>query len=367
MLTGTWTALAHAAPAGIGTMELLSDGTVIGTQGKNWYKLTPDSTGSYVNGTWSTMASMSLERLYDATNVLQDGRVLVVGGEYSGPNLTANTTNTGEIYNPVTNIWSSIPNFPQSNFGDDPSMVLPDGRVLAGYLSGPQTYIYDPVANSWSDGPTKLYSDRSDEETWTKLADGSILSYDIFNNQQHAQRMDPATMTWIDAGSVPVSLSGSDSELGPAALLPDGRIFQIGGNGNTALYTPSTTPGGTGTWAAGPVLPAGFGANDAPAAMMPNGHVLFAAGTLPGWNAPTHIFEFDPTAPIASSLTDVTPTNPNLSGSIVFPTRMLMLPSGQVLFDYGSYSCMSTHPTGRRKQLGNQPSPAWRPTAIITR
>ena len=62
MLTGTWTALAHAAPAGIGTMELLSDGTVIGTSGKNWYKLTPDSSGSYVNGTWSTMASMSLER-----------------------------------------------------------------------------------------------------------------------------------------------------------------------------------------------------------------------------------------------------------------------------------------------------------------
>ncbi len=111
-------------------MELLSDGTVIGTSGKNWYKLTPDGNGSYVNGTWSTMASMSTERLYDATNVLPDGRVFVVGGEYSGPNLTANWTNTGEIYNPVTNSWSSIPNFPQGSFGDDPSMVLPDGRVL---------------------------------------------------------------------------------------------------------------------------------------------------------------------------------------------------------------------------------------------
>ena len=138
-------------------------------------------------------------------------------------------------------------------------------------------------------------------------------------------------------------------------MLPDGRVFQIGGNGNTALYTPSTTPGGTGTWAAGPVLPAGFGANDAAAAMMPNGHVLFDAGTLPGWNAPTHIFEFDPTAPIASSLTDVTPTNPNLSGSIVFPTRMLMLPSGQVLFDYGSTQLYVYTPSG-------SPQTAWKPT-----
>ena len=289
--------------------------------------------------------------------MLKDGRVFVVGGEYSGPNLTPNDTNTGEIYNPVTNSWSSIPNFPQSNFGDDPSMVLPDGRVLTGYISGPQTYIYDPAGNTWSPGPTKLYSDRSDEETWTKLPDGSILSYDIFGNPQHAQRLDvsnpdPTQWQWVDAGSVPVNLSDSGSELGPAELLPDGRVFQIGANGNTAFYTPSTTPGGTGTWTVGPTLPAGFGSNDAPAAMMPNGHVLFAAGAIPGWNSPTKVFEFDP---IANSLTDVTPTNPNLSGNVVFTSRMLMLPSGQVLFTSSSSQLYVYTPSG-------SPQAAWKPT-----
>ena len=352
LAAGTWTALAHAAPAGIGTMELLSDGTMIGTQGKNWYKLTPDANGSYVNGTWSTMASMSLERLYDATNVLPDGRLLVLGGEYTGPNYTPTSTNTGEIYNPVTNSWSSIPSFPLSSFGDDPSMVLPDGRVLAGYISGPQTYIYDPATNSWSSGPTKLYGDGSDEETWTKLPDGSILSYDIWGNGQHAQRMDPATMTWIDAGSVPVALV-SGSEIGPAVLLPDGRVFQVGATGNTALYTPSSSPGGTGTWATGPVLPSGLTNTDGPGAMMPNGHVIFAAG--PAGGAPTHIIEFDPTAPLASSLTDVTPTNPNLSGTVPYVTRMLALPSGQVLFTYSSGQLYAYTPSG-------SPPAAWKPT-----
>src|SRR5438067_714934 len=75
LLAGTWTALVHGAPASIGTMELLSDGTVMAQGGgvsKNWYKLTPDATGSYVNGTWSNLASMSLQRLYTATNVLKD-------------------------------------------------------------------------------------------------------------------------------------------------------------------------------------------------------------------------------------------------------------------------------------------------------
>ena len=351
---GTWTALANAAPGGIGTMELLTDGTVMALSGGNYYKLTPNAAGSYVNGTWSQLANPNVQRLFDATNVLQDGRVFVLGGEYTGPNNTADTTNSGEIYNPVTNVWSSIPNFPLSNFGDDPSMLLPDGRVLAGYPSGPQTYIYNPVANSWSTGPTKLYNDASDEETWTKLADGSILSYDIWGNTQEAQRFDPTTMTWIDSGAVPVKLDVG-SEIGPAVLLPDGRVFQIGATSNTALYTPSATPGGTGTWAAGPVIPGGLGAVDASTAMMPNGNVLFTVCPTPGYSGPTHIFEFDPTAPIATSLTEVTPTIPNLTGTQPEYTRMLALPSGQVLFTTYTSQLYVYTPNGL-------PQAAWQPT-----
>ncbi len=80
---------------------------------KIWYLLTPDSNGSYVNGTWSTIASMSTQRLYYGSNVMQNGNVFVVGGEYSGPNGDQNLTNTGEIYNSTTNSWSPITNFPQ--------------------------------------------------------------------------------------------------------------------------------------------------------------------------------------------------------------------------------------------------------------
>src|SRR5262249_49578729 len=184
---------------------------------KTWYKITPDSTGSYINGTFSSLASMSLQRLYFASNVLQDGRVLVVGGEYSGAGGGANWTNTGEIYNPVTNTWSGIPNFPQSQFGDDPSVILPDGRVLAGYLSGTQTYFYNPANNTWAFAANKIHGDRSDEETWALLPDHSILSYDVFDNG-HSQRYVPSTNQWVDAGNVPVNLSSSGvgSELGPA-------------------------------------------------------------------------------------------------------------------------------------------------------
>lgn len=355
---GVWSQLTNLAPlssGGIGTMELLSDGTVMAQGGgvsKDWYRLKPDSNGSYVNGTWTRLASMGLERLYTATNVLQDGRVFVLGGEYSGPAGGATWINSGEIYNPLTNTWTNIPNFPQSQFGDDSSMLLPDGRILCAYLSGPQTYIYNPVSNTWANGPTKLDSDSSDEETWVKLPDGSILTYNIFTNPNHAQRLNVNTMTWIDSGTVPVQLwTNAGAEVGGGVLLPDGRVFFIGGTSNTALYTPSAVPGGPGTWAAGPVIPGGLGANDAPCAMMPNGHVLLSVGPTPSFDVPTTIYEYDP---IANTFTDVTPSIPDLSDTLPYTTRMLMLPTGQVLFTDSSRQLSVFTPSGA-------PQNSWRP------
>ena len=67
-----WTALANTAPDSISTMLLLTDGTVMaqgygGTHegdSAHWYKLTPDNTGSYVNGTWTTLTDMHHSRLF---------------------------------------------------------------------------------------------------------------------------------------------------------------------------------------------------------------------------------------------------------------------------------------------------------------
>ena len=262
-----WTSL--SSPVGnVQSMMLLADGSVMLQGGgdnasRAWYRLAPNAAGSYIAGSFTTLASMSLERLFFTSDVLPSGKVFVLGGEYSGPATTSNFNNTGEIYDPVANTWTSIPNFPNGSFGDDPSEVLNNGKVLVGYLSGAQTYLYDPAANTWATGPTKLRGDRSDEETWAKLPDGSILSYDVFSSPAtgagHAQRYVPSSNTWVDAGTVPVPLTGSafGAELGPALMLPDGRLFQIGANNNTVLYNPTTN-----TWAQGPSLPANMGGDD---------------------------------------------------------------------------------------------------------
>src|SRR5205085_4036893 len=100
-LADSITHLKNQPPDGANETFLLTDGTVLahGYSGSDFWVLTPDKTGSYVNGTWKQVGS--LQAGYSpsafASQVLADGRVIVQGGEYSnGGNFTL--TNQGAIY-----------------------------------------------------------------------------------------------------------------------------------------------------------------------------------------------------------------------------------------------------------------------------
>ncbi|MBV9157454.1 MAG: hypothetical protein JO097_14410, partial [Acidobacteriaceae bacterium] len=507
----SWTPLTNLAPGYAGSMMLLTDGTVMVQENyasQNWMRLTPDIHGSYINGIWTAnpINPMSIPRLYFASQVLTDGRVWVLGGEYTGPFLDPDWDSTGEIWDPVANTWTPIAEYPNeaggcfpiaitSNantvagsdvitgiystirfqvgwtvtgpgipkgatvtsidsstqvhisakatatatgvtlqfigtplacFGDDPSILIPGGNILAGNLLNGSTYKYSIATNSWSFAANKVYNDSSDEEGWTKLPNNNVLTYDLFESvfkgTGYAEIYNPSSDSWSSispadgtaSGTLPVLSSPAVGyELGPVLRLQDGRVLVIGANNHTALYTPSTN-----TWAAGPdiygtlsnphgtIHNAKFGADDAPAALMPNGHVLFAAdaganpitttgnttsgsaiitnipstaGLQPNWavnqadgknnvippgtsiasidsatqihisqNAlatvkglglvfggifsnPTELFDFNPSA---GTINPVSPADPD--GSLAFDpsfvTRMVVLPTGQLLF-----------------------------------
>jgi hypothetical protein len=346
LLTGTWTLLSNLAPEKITDLMLLSDGTVMAQSGieeqpgKNWYQLTPDNTGSYVNGTWSQLASMTSTRVYYPSNVLPDGRVFVAGGEYG------QGTNKGEVYDPVADAWTSTPNGPLGDIGDVPSTTLPDGRVLVGYRFDGRTNIYDPATNTWMPGPTK--DDPADEESWVKLADETVLNVEVFHVPL-AEKYIPSENRWVSAGSLPVSLI-EGSELGAGLLLPDGRAFFLGANGHTALYTPPANPDDPGSWAAGPDIPGNHGVWDAPAAMLPNGRVFASVGPH-NYNGPTSFYEYDP---VANSWTSV--SSPSFTGP-PYIGRMLTLPSGDILYSNSANQLYVYTPDGA-------PDPSWQP--VIT-
>jgi hypothetical protein len=120
---------------------LLTDGSVLiqDTAFPDWWKLTPDKFGSYVNGTWSQVASLpaTYSPLYHSSAVLPDGRLIIEGGEYllnaDQTALIPSWTPQGSIYDPVANTWAPVAPppfftgfgpFPQT-IGDAQSVVLP--------------------------------------------------------------------------------------------------------------------------------------------------------------------------------------------------------------------------------------------------
>ena len=301
-------------------MLLLTDGTVMGQNSGNttWYQLTPDIHGSYLNGTWSTLAPMHNSRRYYSSQVLRDGRVFVAGGEYGTGGAHA------EVYNPVSNSWLQAPD-PGRNLIDAISETLPNGNVFEPSIAtGDPCLIYNIVSNSWS-GAAVGY-DGQDEAAWVKLPDNSILTIDPFG--QNTERYIPSLNKWVVDGTVPVPLYGYGGELGAGFLLPNGKVFYIGATNNTAIYTPTGTTN-AGVWAAGPVIPNNLGAVDAPAAMMANGNILCALGTNTGFGSLTYFYEY---SYVTNAFTQVSsPTGVATASVSPYGLTMLDLPDGTVL------------------------------------
>jgi len=268
---GTWFALAHPPPGGVDNALLLSDGTVIcGDGGQTWRRLTPDIHGSYVNGTWSQIASTKYSRLFFSSQVLTNGNVYVAGGEYG------NGINHAEVYDTLNNAWTDVPQpSANPNYSDAVSKMLPNGNVLQGTTGG-GVWIYNPVLNNI----TAAASARNQNEAcWVRLPNDNILTIDAFGMQ--SEHYVPSLNTWYNDGNVPVSLYGVGGELGAGFVLPNGTVFYIGGTTHTAIYTPGSSLTAAGTWVAGPDMvfgTNGLGAVDAPAAMMVNGQILCAIG-----------------------------------------------------------------------------------------
>ena len=365
---GVWTTLGSSAPEPIGTMLLLTDGTVMGqgtyTSGANagngnadWFRLTPDVHGSYVNGSWTQIASMHSPRTYYASAVLRSGKVLVAGGEYTDSSAVVNT-NAAEVYDPVADVWTQIAGPGWSSIGDAPVKTLADGTVLLGSLFDTRTALYSDATNTWTAAGNK--STVSAGESWALLPDQTVLTV---ASDPNAEKYLPSNLAWVAAGQTPVGhglVQNGFGESGPAVLLPGGQCLFVGATGHTALYAPPSDPAHLGVWTAGPDFPTDVGgsrleAKDAPGCLLVNGKVLCVAAPL-GDNVtalgPQYFFEY---APDVSGGTLSAAPGPGINPALPARTgRMLALPSGQVLYSNLSVQLAAYTPSG-------SPNPAWKP------
>jgi len=329
---GTWTAVTNPAPANVAHMLLLTDGSVLvnsfffQVHSDNWYRLIPDNTGSYINGTWVNAGSApsGYNPLYFASAVLPNGKVIIMGGEYN--NGSAVWTTLGAMYNPATNSWSTVtPPSGWSTIGDASGIVLPNGQfMLANCCTSQQAILTKTSPITWTTTGTGKH-DENDEEGWNLLPNGNLLTVDAYVNSsccpKGSEIYTTATGTWSAGPSTGVNLVDPGShEIGPGILRPDGTIFYGGGTTSNAIYNSTTN-----TFSTAPSFGGGLDMADAPGALLPDGNVLLE--TSPGiFQNGLKFFEWDGT-----NLNSV-PVPPNSNNFTSFEGNMVCLPTGQILF-----------------------------------
>jgi hypothetical protein len=391
-----WTPLVHQPTFSPGTMLLASNGTVLvhdePSSGATsaWYKLTPDSKGSYIDGTWSQIASMptGYAPLYFASAILPDGRMIVEGGEYNGTNPNEVWTNQGAIFNPATNTWGTVaPPKGWTSIGDADSDVLDNGTFMlqqpcqnCASSSGSLTKD-DALLNasnlSWTVIPGTGKHDPNDEEAWTLEPSGQLLTVDTWSPPA-TELYTPSSESWSSAGNTVTSPVDPSPvvEVGPQVEMPGGNTFVAGaGTSTTTAPTPCTDSseantalyhykaGTAGTWSAGPKIPTFGGLQydsaDGTGSILPDGNVLFDVSKCV-YFAPTHFFLYNASSNTLTQVADV----PNAPNDSSYYTRMLTLANGQVLFDDGSGQ-MEVYTAGGTPQTSWEPTITSSPATLI--
>ncbi|MGQ0644390.1 MAG: kelch repeat-containing protein [Elusimicrobiota bacterium] len=274
-------------------------------------------------GTWSTTASMSTARIFHTASLLANGKVLVTGGTDGSVSLS-----TAELYDPGSQTWSATGSL-SSGRTIHAAVLLTDKRVLAaGGEQGTTTLstaeIYDPATGIWS--VANAMSSARRRHTVTLLSSGKVLATggqpDSSSPLSTSELYDPSAGTWTATGS----LSTSRREH-TATLLPNGKVLAAGGEGNAAtslstaeLYDPSA-----GTWSATGAMSTARRLHSA--TLLPDGTLLVAAGQ--GFTTYYSTAErYDPSAGTWSA-----------AGSISTARSMspaTLLPNGKVLLAAGS-------------------------------
>jgi N-acetylneuraminic acid mutarotase len=238
-------------------------------------------------GTWTATGSLAAARREHTATLLADGRVLVAAGQNgTAPAYTALAS--AELYDPATGTWAATGAVGSARAGHA-AALLEDGTVL---VAGGQTrwfplpalytstaYLYDPTTGTWS--ATGSMGTARKLHTLTRIpgeAGGLVVAAGGRNASylSSAERYNVSTGTWGSTGGLGAARSGH-----AAALLPDARILLVGGSdgtgpiGDMVEYDPAAN-----AWTQ---VETGGARSDHTATLLPGGRVLVVGGERSGW------------------------------------------------------------------------------------
>jgi Kelch motif/Bacterial Ig-like domain (group 2) len=225
------------------TATLLADGKVLIAGGAD-----QDPTGTGLasaelydpgTGTFTQTGSMTVGRYLHTATLLQNGKVLIVGGVLTS---TSDPVATAEVYDPATGTFTMTGAMATAR-EQHTATLLADGRVLivGGTTSPPASLssawlatgtvdlqgtataeIYDPSAGSFS--VTGSMAAARTFHTATLLPNGTVLIAGGGGENSAAEVYDPATGSFSTTGGMMIGRSGHT-----ATLLPNGSVLVAGG------------------------------------------------------------------------------------------------------------------------------------------
>ena len=198
-------------------------------------------------GRWSTAAPLNLPRLGHSLTVLADGRVLAAGGsslagaEGAGGGQTIRPEASAEIFDPTSGRWANTSAGMSTARFEHTATLLDDGRVLIVGGQGPpmagrsaalaSTELFDPAVNTFLKS-NDLGEPRTNH-TAVKLADRSVLVVGGLGGPggdvslSTAEVFDPSRGAWSGVGALAQARTGQT-----ATLLADGRVLVAAGESN---------------------------------------------------------------------------------------------------------------------------------------
>ena len=253
-LTGVFTVVAPMLSARYGhTATLLQNGRVLAIGGADASGLILATSEIYdpLANTWAPSATMANLRFIHTADLLQNGKVLVSGGiTIMGPSALC------ELYDPLLNQFSATGSMAQAR-NSHLTTILLSGKVLVvgganGAVYTPITELYDPIAATWSFAGN-IPAGRT-FHSGVFMQSGRYLVTGGFNGQplQDALIYDPIAATW--STTVPMTTLRFSHT---GTLLANNAVIEAGGSTNTAeLYVELIANGSSCT--AGPQCQSGF-------------------------------------------------------------------------------------------------------------
>jgi hypothetical protein len=289
--TGTFTEIVGEDGVGIfgHTSTLLPNGTVLlagGFVNSVWgYSGSTSDNGAGLydsaTGVFSGTGNMTANRGDHTATLLANGKVLIAGGADQDP--TGTGLASAELYDPSTGVFTQTGNMAVGRYLHT-ATLLQNGKVLVvgGALTSTSNPVasaelYDPVTGSFT--MTGAMATAREQHTATLLADGRVLVVGGTAPTGTGDLQPTATAEIYDPSTGSFSVTGSMAEarsLHTATLLPSGNALVAGGgseNSTAELYDPAT---GSFSITGGMEI----GRSGHTATLLSNGSVLVAGGGL---------------------------------------------------------------------------------------